>query len=103
MALDVEVEVPVLVRIRLILLADDELNAETTEELSWDAPRRRIAKTGSDCMILSEWIDRASCDGKRKVAIVRMQCHQFTPAEIRSSALIFPGRKSFSAAWRSDS
>ena len=103
MALDVEVEVPVLVRIRLILLAavdDAGLKAETPGEPSWDAPRRRIARTESDCMILSEWIDQASYDGKRNVTIVRMQCHQLLQSDQirgfhRKSFLAWPRRLAF--------
>lgn len=74
MALDVEVEVPVLVRIRLILLADDGLKAETMEELSGDEPRRRIARTERDCMFVKMERDQSSMRWQKKVyEIIRMR------------------------------
>ena len=61
MALDVEVEVPVLVRIRpILLLADDGLNAATMEEPSEDAPKRRIARTERDCIVEVERSDESA-------------------------------------------
>ena len=87
MASDVEVEVPVLVRIRLILLAaDDGLKAATVEEPSEDAPRRRIERMERGCMFCQSE-DQTSLRWQKKVdKIIRMQCHQL---------LLHPRRKSF--------